>query len=207
MKLSETIVAKSDQLNAEDLVSGPRIITVTTIKAMPLGNEQPWVIEYEGANGRPWKPSKAAMRILASEEAWGDLDIPDGGGISNGWAGRQVEVFNNPEVIYAGKKCGGIRVSGMSHIKNAFVARVTERRGSKTEYKIRVLTEAQAAPQQDFKTEKDALTIAAESGMAALVDAWKSITPQARDALAAHKDSLKAGLEKTTANNNSIEDL
>ncbi|QFP96667.1 hypothetical protein PP512_gp52 [Gordonia phage Denise] len=32
MDLSETIAPKSDQLNAEDLLTGPRIVTVTEVR-------------------------------------------------------------------------------------------------------------------------------------------------------------------------------
>ena len=67
MDLSQTIIPKSDQLNADDLIAGPRTIRIT---AVSTGNaEQPVVINYEGDNGRPYKPSKSMRRILVDRKS------------------------------------------------------------------------------------------------------------------------------------------
>jgi len=117
--LSKTIEAKSDQLNADDLLGGPRILKITAVKAG--AGEQPVSLHYEGDNGKPWKPSKGMRRILVA--AWG----ADG----SAYVGRQVEVFCDPAVRWAGKEVGGIRVSRMSDIRNAIVMPLTLTRGNK----------------------------------------------------------------------------
>src|SRR5690606_17639307 len=66
--LRDTIVPKSDQLNAEQLLGGPITITVTDVKRGG-GEEQPVVIHYEGEGGRPYKPCKSMRKVLVF--AWG----------------------------------------------------------------------------------------------------------------------------------------
>ena len=48
--LRHTIVPKSDQLNADQLVGGPMTITVTRVSATK--GDQPVTINYEGDGGR-----------------------------------------------------------------------------------------------------------------------------------------------------------
>jgi len=128
--LSKTIEAKSDQLNADDLLGGPRILKITAIKAG--GADQPVAISYEGDGGKPWKPSKGMRRVLVA--AWG----ADG----EGYIGRSVEVYCEPAVKWAGEAVGGIRITRMSDIKNAIVSPLTLTRGKKTPVTIRPLDAA-----------------------------------------------------------------
>src|SRR3546814_14015033 len=66
--LRDTIVPKSDQLNAEQLLGGPITITVTDVKRGG-GDEQPDVLHYEGEGGRPAKRCPSMRQVL--ECAWG----------------------------------------------------------------------------------------------------------------------------------------
>ena len=125
--ISKTIEAKSDQLNADDLLGGPRILKITAVKAGT--GEQPVSLSYEGDNGKPWKPSKGMRRVLVA--AWG----ADG----EAYVGRSVEVYCEPAVKWAGEAVGGIRVARMSDIKNAIVMPLTLTRGKKTPVTIRPL--------------------------------------------------------------------
>jgi hypothetical protein len=70
MNLAETIIPKSDQLNADDLITGTITVKITAVKG---SNEpqQPVSIHYEGDNGKPYKPCKSMRRILVS--AWGQM--------------------------------------------------------------------------------------------------------------------------------------
>jgi hypothetical protein len=131
--LSDTIIAKSDQLNADDLLGMQKIITVTGVSRGSI--ESPITINYSGDNGRPFKPCKTVRKLILF--AWG----ADGGA----WVGRQMTVFTDPEVVYAGKKVGGIRISSMSGISKPFTVSLTETRGKKKDYKISVL-QAQEKP-------------------------------------------------------------
>ena len=125
--LSKTIEAKSDQLNADDLLGGPRIIRITAVKSG--SSDQPIHISYEGDNGKPWKPSKGMRRVLVA--AWGS----DG----EAYIGRSVEVYNDQSVKWAGAEVGGIRISRMSDIKNTIVLPLTLSRGKKTPVIIKPL--------------------------------------------------------------------
>ena len=122
--LTPTIQAKSDQLNADDLAE-PKTIKITEVKAG--NNEQPICIHYEGDNGRPYKPCKTMRRVLV--RAWGK----DG----TDYAGRQMTLFNDPSVTWAGQKVGGIRISHLSHIKSELIIPLVVSRGKKTNVKIK----------------------------------------------------------------------
>jgi hypothetical protein len=50
LDISDTVVPKSDQLNADDLICGPRTITITGIKKVS-DTKQPVVISFDGDNG------------------------------------------------------------------------------------------------------------------------------------------------------------
>ena len=63
--LRDTILAKSDQLNADDIIGTGITITVTAVKRGDSA-EQPVVIHYKGDNGRPYKPCKTMRRVLIS---------------------------------------------------------------------------------------------------------------------------------------------
>jgi len=135
--------AKSDQLNADDLV-GPQVFTVARItrgKAQKKGEQPMWVHLVEFARG-PWKPCKGMLRVLG--EAFGRDP-------SQWPAGLRVELFRATEhVQWAGEPTGGIRICGLSHIQGDFVALVTEGRGRKAHYPIRRLPDA--APRQQAPT-------------------------------------------------------
>ena len=132
--LSNTIISKSDQLNADDLVGTDRVITVTGVKR---GNaENPVVINYQGDDGRPFKPCKTVRRILIA--AWGE----DG----NHWIGKQMRLFCDPTVVYAGQAVGGIRVSALSDINKPLSVKLALTRGKKKEHIINVLQPEQKPP-------------------------------------------------------------
>lgn len=118
--ISHTLIAKSDQLNAADLVGSEKLLTITSVDVKQSG-EQPVTIHYEGENGRPWKPALTARRILAS--LWGSD--------SSKWVGQTVAVHCDPTVVYAGEEVGGIRPHAATGIETKHTAKFKERRGPK----------------------------------------------------------------------------
>lgn len=125
--LRTTIVPKSDQLNAEQLLGGEMTLNITGVS---LGNEdQPVVIHYEGDNGRPFKPCKTMRKLLIY--AWGEN--------GNEWAGRAMTVYNDPNVKFGGSNVGGIRISAMSHIDSAINISLTATKGKKATHTVQVL--------------------------------------------------------------------
>lgn len=131
------IVPKSTQTNADDLIGGPRTIRITGVKIAPSG-EQRVAISYDGDDGKPWMPCKSMCRVLV--EAWG----PD----ANQYAGRFVTLYKDPKVKWGGLEVGGIRISHLSHIDRDMVMALTETRGKRSPYLVRVLQDApQPKPQ------------------------------------------------------------
>src|SRR5438309_3830442 len=104
--MSAFIAAKSDQLNADDLMDSPRTITITKVTAQPDATEQPVSLHYEGGEGRPFKPCKTVRRILVS--VWGKD--------ASKYVGRSMTLYRDGKVQFGGLQVGGIRVSHMSHI-------------------------------------------------------------------------------------------
>lgn len=129
MDLSSTIAPKSDQLNADDLLTGPRTFT---IEKVTQGNpEQPVNIHLAESPGRPWKPSKSMRRVLVS--VWG----PDG----NTYNGRHVTLYRNPDIKFGGETVGGIEVSAMTGIEKPLKLALTVTRGKKRAHTIQPLND------------------------------------------------------------------
>jgi len=115
--LSSTVIAKSDQLNADDLVEQ---ITITVTRVDKVSSkDQPVLIHSAGR--QPFKPCLTMRRMLIS--AWGKY--------KDEWVGRSMVVFCDPEVMWAGKEHGGIRVSHVSHISEPVSKMLAVTRGRK----------------------------------------------------------------------------
>ena len=140
--LSDTIEAKSDQLNADDLAGSTKTIKVTGVVRYSDKGIAAFHIDYEGGAGRPFKPCKSVRRVIMF--AWGK----DG----SQWIGRSMTLYCDPSVIYAGKEVGGIRVSHMTDIEKRISIKLTEKRGSKKEVFIDILepTQKPAWPDDAF---------------------------------------------------------
>lgn len=126
--LRDTILAKSDQLNADDIVGGSITITVSAVKRGD-SNEQPVVIHYNGDNGRPYKPCKTMRRVLIA--GWGENGAA--------WIGRSMTLYNEPSVKFGGVAVGGIRISHMTDIGNGLRLTPNASKGKKQEVIIQPL--------------------------------------------------------------------
>lgn len=102
--VSATLEAKSDQLNAVDIMGAEPIIRIREVKVAQ--GDQPVSVYFDGDHGRPWKPSKGMRRILAG--AWGTD--------SSNWIGKHAKLYFEPSVMYAGKEVGGVRIRALSDI-------------------------------------------------------------------------------------------
>lgn len=177
--LRHTIVPKSDQLNADQLLGGPMTIRVSGVK-LSESSEQPVVVSYEGDGGRPFKPCKTMRKVLI--HAWG----PDG----RKWAGRAMTVYNDETVKFGGESVGGIRISHMSHIERDVKVSLTATKGKKAMYLIKRIadgdTELIAAIRE--AVDLDALKSAFEAACKVTKDAER------RAAFTAEKDRRKLEL-------------
>lgn len=122
--LLDTIVAKSDQLNAVDLVGGPITVEVRSVK--PTGDkDQPAAIGI--GDRQPYKPCKSMRRVLIA--CWGANP--------NTWIGRQMTLFCDPGVKWGGESVGGIRISHLSHLATPIVeVQLNESKHRKITYKV-----------------------------------------------------------------------
>lgn len=131
---ASTTQAKSDQMNAVDLVGGPVAYRITGIK-MTGSPEQPVSISVDG-HKQPWKPSKTFRRVLLL--LWPETSPDD-------WVGRDVVLWCDPEIKWAGEKVGGIAISHASHISERKVFALAE---SKSKRKTIIVDPYHAAPEQ-----------------------------------------------------------
>ena len=144
--IAKAIEPRSDQQNYDDYVAGPRTVTVTEVDR---DKEQRVSIHLAEYPGRPFKPSKTNLRLIA--QAWGTE--------AAAWTGRRMTLAGDPTVRFGGQQVGGIRVVALSHIDKPFTAALTATRGKRTTYKVDALPDAPAPPPiPAFKTEDDART-------------------------------------------------
>lgn len=134
MDISQALIAKSDQLNASDLSGAPIVATIKSVR--PGDRNKPVIVDLVGMDGRPWKPSKGMLRVVA--HAWGTE--------SDAWVGRLVKLVNNPEVIYAGEAVGGVEVIAMSHVDAPFTIPVRISQKKVKQHHVDVLAEPATEP-------------------------------------------------------------
>lgn len=149
--LSQTIAPKSDQLNADDLIGGTtKTIRVTKV-SLVASPDQPIAINFEGDQGKPYKPCKSMRRVLV--QIWGK----DG----NAYVGRSLTLFRDDKVKFGGMDVGGIRISHMSHIDSAVTMALTATKASRKPYTVKPLAVG-AAPQIDDNLREEALEAAGD---------------------------------------------
>jgi hypothetical protein len=102
--ISGTIMAKSDQLNASDIVGGPITVTVNGV-SVNKRSDQPVSISISGGY-QPFKPCLTVRRVLSG--VWGND--------SSKWIGGMMTLYCDESVMWAGVQVGGIRISNLSGI-------------------------------------------------------------------------------------------
>lgn len=131
MDLSKTIEAKSDQLNSEDFIgTGPITVKITKVSGVAGDQQQPVAINYEGDNGKPYKPCKTCRRILVS--IWGN----DGAS----YVGKSMTLYRDPNVKFGGMDVGGIRISHMSDIEKPVTIALSVSKASRKPFTVQPLT-------------------------------------------------------------------
>lgn len=146
MDITETLAPNSDQLDAIELVSGPRIFTIERVSK---GNaEQPVNIHFTNFP-RPWRPSKGMRRVLAA--AWGTD--------ASQWSGRRVELFFDPDVTFGKDKPGGTRISRMSHIDGPTRLPLLVSRGKSAIFTVDPLTDPEPVGTSTLSLIADTFTL------------------------------------------------
>ena len=175
MNISQAIIARSDQLNADDLISGPRTFTIKEVRRGD--SEQPVAIVLaEFPDKRPFKPSKTVLRILAY--AWGEEtdDWPES---------PRLTLYRDAKVKWAGQEVGGIRVSHMSHIDKPLKVALSESKGKKSLWRVDPLpADAPTSPPVDEQTVSRLADLRAE---------WSSADAERKKAIEAEVKQLQSG--------------
>lgn len=191
--MTAVIQPKSDQMNSDDLMAGPRTIKITKVTLTP-GSEQPCAVSFEGDQGKPWKPCKSMARVLVL--VWG--------ADSKNYVGKSLTLYRDPDVKWGGMAVGGIRISHMSDMKSNAPLMLTVTRGKKAPYTVKPLETkvAKTAPQTDFDWPDYELQVAAlifdATDAESLTRDWEKMKParlKARDA-----DAKRAGEFATKVN-------
>lgn len=133
MDITETLAPKSDQLDAIELTTGPRTVTITDVTR---GSAEQPVNIHLAEFPRPWRPAKTVRRILAS--AWGTD--------TTAWVGKRATIYLDKTVRYGGKEVGGIRVSALSGIDKPLTLPVLITRQQIQQVTIKPLADAATSP-------------------------------------------------------------
>lgn len=132
--LERALAPNSDQLNADDLITGPITVTVTAVRVKEVTGKGQQPIEIDLKEyPRPYKPCKSMGRVLCA--MWGT--DPDK------WTGRRLTLYRDDGVMFGGDRVGGIRISHMSDLgaKRKEIA-LTTTRGKKGLFAVQLLDTA-----------------------------------------------------------------
>jgi len=133
MDLTESIIPRSDQVNADDLIAGP--ITYTIREVRKGAAEQPFdflLVETD----RAYRPSKTMRRVIVN--AWG----PE----AANYAGRRLTLYREPSIKFGGATVGGIRISHMSHIASRVEVLAQVTRGKREKFVVEPLPSTPPTP-------------------------------------------------------------
>ena len=153
-----TAEPRSDQINYEDFLAGPRVYTIGGVRVGTA--EQKYDIQLQGEE-RVWRPPLTVLRTLIA--CWGDD--------ATVWQGRQVELYGDPSIRFGKEAVGGIRIAKLSHIEEPKTVSVAVARGKRQKITIQPL---QVEPPIDWQ----ALITGASGDQDALRDLWQQATQQ-----------------------------
>ena len=159
MDISNTIEPDSSQINSDDLISGP--VTVTVREVSKGTAEQPVNIHLQEYPDRAYRPSKSMRRVIVA--AWG----PD----ASQYAGRQLQLFRNPDTRFGREVVGGIEIAAFSHLDKPLEVPLTVSRGKRRKFVVQPL-------QQQADTDWQALIQQAGNNQDALRDLWHQAQQQ-----------------------------
>lgn len=183
MDMSQVIQPKSDQINADDMISGPITVTIDAVNISPR-DEQPVSIKLKGMS-KVYRPCKSMARVMV--QAWG--------ADASKYAGRSMTLYRDPKVKWGGLEVGGIRISHMTGIDGPITMMLTHTQKQRAPFKVQVLQVQQSQPDTPPEPE-NALALcegAARRGTVAFREWWGSDEGRACRATAqANIDTLKA---------------
>jgi hypothetical protein len=132
------LAPKSDQLDAVDLVGGPRTFTIENVSKHNA--EQPFNFHLAGFP-RVWRPGKSMRRVIA--QAWGTK--------ASAYIGQSVTLYCDPTVQFGNEAVGGTRISHMTGIDKPLKVPLLIKKGRSAVFTVQPL--AAPAPARDFLAE------------------------------------------------------
>lgn len=188
LDVTKAIEPKSDQLNSDDLLTGPRTIRIRDVKIQSTA-EQPVWIYFDGDNNKPWKTAKTSTRTLAA--IWG----PD----ASKWVGLSCTIYCDPTVTWGGAAVGGIRVSHMEGLTSPRTLMLTKTRGKKGATVIKPLEVSSSAPPKKAEPEptldpiglREEARAVAETGLKEYQAYWGKRTKEEKAVLLEVHEELK----------------
>lgn len=178
MDISETLAPTSDQLDAVDLLSGPRTFTIERVSK---GNAEQPVQIHLAEFPRPWRPGKSMRRVLVA--AWG----PD----ASNYVGRSVTLYCDPEVRFGGDKVGGTRISHMTDLKDGkgLSVPLLISRGKSAMFTVQPLTAPTPSPPPSEPTSEQ---VAACTDIDQLKAMWRVSSAERRTEIEARVTKIQA---------------
>jgi hypothetical protein len=163
--ISDTLAPNSDQLDAVDLLGGPRVFTITKVTK---GNAEQPVNVHLAEFPRVWRPGKSMRRVLA--KCW-STD-------ASTWVGRRVELYCDESVRFGSEAVGGTRIRALSHIDKPLSVPLLVSRGKSATFRVQPLEVAEPTD-----TER----------IAALRAEWKTADPDRRKVIESEVSALSEG--------------
>lgn len=133
--LTESIAPKSDQLDAVDLLPGPRTFTIERVTAN--NSEQPFNFHLKEFP-RVWRPGKSMRRVIVA--AWGKT--------ADNYIGKRVTLYCDRTVTFGNDVTGGTRISHMSGIDKKLSVPLLIKQGKSATFTVQPLPDA--APERDW---------------------------------------------------------
>lgn len=167
LDMTESLAPKSDQLDAVDLIGGPRTFTIE--KVTKNNAEQPFnfhLAEFP----RVWRPGKSMRRVIAA--AWG--------GKTSKYIGQRVTLYCDNSVEFGGAAVGGSRISHMTGIGDKpLKVPLLIKKGRSAIFTVQPLKEAAVVPVPEPTTHTwEELADAAHGDPATLRNLWTQAQTQ-----------------------------
>lgn len=137
MDMTASIAAKSDQLDAVDLLSGPQTFTIERVSEH--NSEQPFNFHLADFP-RVWRPGKSMRRVIVA--AWG-------GKVAN-YVGQRITLYCDPSVEFGGAAVGGTRISHMTGIDKPLKVPLLIKKGRSAVFTVQPLPTEAPAPARDW---------------------------------------------------------
>lgn len=183
MDISQAAQPNSAQVNAEDLLSGPQVVTIE--KVTRGSQEQPVEIHLTEFPGRTYRPCKSMIRVLIA--GWGKD--------ASAYTGRRLLLYRDAEVRFGKDAVGGIRIGSMSDIPSRLTLALTVTRGRRAPFIVEPLPDLPPAITPEAVDE-----IQARITNATTLDDLKTIGAELKNSnLGVHREQLQAAWSRRKA--------